>query len=79
MLVSVPMTSPAPFSFLETLGNPNFAQLAAAIRARDFSLRHAEKAASFRQRAAIPMLRQHIGDADAGVAGEVRWALAEMD
>ena len=29
--------------------------------------------------AAIPMLRQHIGDADAGVAGEMRWALAEMD
>lgn len=77
-LVSVPMTSLEPFSFLETLGNPNFARLAAAMRAQDFSLRHAEKVASFRQRAAIPSILKLLRHESPVVRQLAVWALGEM-
>ena len=77
-LVSVPMTRPEPLGFLETLDNPNFAQLATAMRAGDFSLRHAAQAASFRQRAAIPSLL-HLLRSDTPVVRQLAvWALGEM-
>ncbi len=77
-LVSVPMTSPEPLGFLETLDNPNFAQLATAMRAGDFSLRHAVQVASFRQRAAIPSVLRLLRHESPVVRQLAVWALGEM-
>lgn len=77
-LVALPGTKPEPFGLLEALDNPNFTQLAAAMRAGDFSQRHAEKVASFRQRAAIPPLLELLR-ADVPVVRQLAvWALGEM-
>ena len=72
------MTSPEPLGFLETLNNPNFAQLATAMRAGDFSLRHAEQVASFRQRATIPPVLRLLRHESPVVRQLAIWALGEM-
>ena len=77
-LVSVPMTSLEPLGFLETLDNPNFTQLAAAMRAGDFSLRHAAQPASFRQRAAIPSVLQLLRYPSPVTRRLAVWSLGEM-
>ncbi|MYN45597.1 hypothetical protein GTP23_11115 [Pseudoduganella sp. FT93W] len=63
---------------LEELGNPNFSQLAKAMRARDFAQRHAEGGVSFRQRAAIPALLLAMRDADPVVRRLAVWGLSEL-
>lgn len=63
---------------LDALDNPNFTRLATAMRARDFSLRHAAEVASFRQRAAIPPLMLALRDPDPVVRQLAAWALSEM-
>lgn len=67
-----------PIALLAALDNPNFVQLAAAMRARDFSLRHAGGAASFRQRAAIPPLLLALRDSQPVVRQLALWGLSEM-
>lgn len=63
---------------LEALGNPNFVQLAAAMRAENFTLRHAAGAGSFRQRAAIPGLLLALSDSRPVVRRLAVWGLGEM-
>lgn len=63
---------------LEGLGNANFTQLAAAMRAGRFELRHAAVAESFRQRAAIPPLMLALRDRSAVVRRLAVWGLGEM-
>jgi beta-lactamase regulating signal transducer with metallopeptidase domain len=63
---------------LAALDNPNFVQLAAAMRAEDFALRHAAGAASFRQRAAIPALLLALRDPQPVVRQLAVWGLGEM-
>ncbi len=63
---------------LDGLDNPNFTQLAAAMRAGDFSQRHAVEVESFRQRAAIPALVLALQDRQAVVRRLAAWALGEM-
>ncbi|MYM83633.1 hypothetical protein GTP44_16930 [Duganella sp. FT50W] len=67
-----------PIKLLAALDNPNFVQLAAAMRVRDFSLRHAGGAASFRQRAAIPPLLLALRDPQPVVRQLALWGLSEM-
>lgn len=63
---------------LAAMDNPNFTQLAAAMRAGDFGMRHATQVASFRQRAAIPALILSLQDRRAVVRQLGAWALSEM-
>ena len=63
---------------LQALGNPNFEQLAAAIRAGDFEQRHAVETESFRQRAAIPALLLAMRDPNPVVRRLAVWGLSEM-
>lgn len=63
---------------LEALSNPNFVQLAVAMRAENFRLRHAADAGSFRQRAAIPALLLALRDLRPVVRRLAVWALGEM-
>lgn len=65
-------------ALLEHLANPNFTQLAAAMRAGDFALRHADAVESFRQRAAIPALILALQDERAATRRLGAWALGEM-
>ncbi|MGK5025778.1 HEAT repeat domain-containing protein [Janthinobacterium sp. RB2R34] len=71
-------TRPESIRALEALDNPNFTQLAAAMRTGDFSLRHAAQAESFRQRAAIPPLLQLLRVDTPVVRQLAVWALGEM-
>lgn len=77
-LVPLAGTKPEPLRLLDGLDNPNFTRLAAAMRAGDFSLRHAAQAASFRQRAAIPSLLQLLRSDTPVVRQLAVWALGEM-
>ncbi len=77
-LLPIDGTRQEPIGWLEALDNPNFAQLAAAMRAGDFSLRHAAQVASFRQRAAIPPLLQLLRAETPVVRQLAVWALGEM-
>ncbi|MBY0556857.1 MAG: HEAT repeat domain-containing protein [Burkholderiaceae bacterium] len=63
---------------LDGLDNPNFTQLAAAMRAGDFTQRHAVEVESFRQRAAIPALVLALQDRQPVVRRLAAWALGEM-
>jgi beta-lactamase regulating signal transducer with metallopeptidase domain len=63
---------------LEALGNPNFTQLAAAMRSGRFEQRHAVAVASFRQRAAIPPLLLAMRDHNPAVRRLAVWGLSEM-
>lgn len=63
---------------LEALGNPNFTQLAAAMRTGRFDQRHAMEVASFRQRAAIPALLLAMRDQNPAVRRLAVWGLGEM-
>ena len=63
---------------LEDLDNPNFTQLAAAMRARDFTQRQAVDIESFRQRAAIPALLLALRDPHPQVRRLAVWAFSEM-
>lgn len=63
---------------LEALGNPNFTQLAAAMRAGDFAQRHAVHGETFRQRAAIPALLLALRDPRPVVRQLAVWGLGEM-
>jgi len=63
---------------LEALGNPNFTQLATAMRAGDFARRHAVNGDTFRQRAAIPALLLALRDARPVVRQLAVWGLGEM-
>ena len=65
-------------ALLEGLDNPNFVQLAVAMRAEDFDLRHAVEVESFRQRAAIPALVLALQDRRPVVRRLGAWALGEM-
>lgn len=67
-----------PIRLLAALDNPNFIQLATAMRAGDFSQRHAAGAASFRQRAAIPPLLLALRDPQPVVRQLALWGLSEM-
>jgi beta-lactamase regulating signal transducer with metallopeptidase domain len=71
-------TGPGPAALLAALENPNFRQLAHAMRAREFGLRHAPQAVSFRQRAAIPALVLALQDRDPVVRQLGAWGLGEM-
>lgn len=64
--------------WLETLDNPNFRQLAQAMRAQDFGQRHAKQVASFRQRAAIPPLIWALQDPRPVIRRLALWGLSEM-
>jgi len=77
-LLPIDGTRPESIHWLEALDNPNFTQLAAAMRAGDFSLRHAAQVASFRQRAAIPPLLQLLRSESTVVRQLAVWALGEM-
>ena len=77
-LLPVAGTRPDSIGWLERLDNPNFTQLAAAMRAGDFSLRHAAQVESFRQRAAIPPLLQLLRSDISVVRQLAVWALGEM-
>jgi beta-lactamase regulating signal transducer with metallopeptidase domain len=63
---------------LAASGNPNFVQLAAAMRAGDFKLRHAAEIKSVRQRAAIPALLLALRDERPVVRQLAVWGLGEM-
>lgn len=63
---------------LDALDNPNFTQLAKAMRARDFAQRHAVDIESFRQRAAIPALLLALRDPHPQVRRLAVWAFSEM-
>lgn len=65
-------------ALLEALGNPNFTQLAAAMRAENFAQRHAGGHESFRQRAAIPALILALQDRRPVVRQLAAWGLSEM-
>jgi len=65
-------------TLLARLDNPNFTQLALAMRSGDFSERHANEVASFRQRAAIPALILALRDRRPVVRRLGAWALGEM-
>ncbi|WP_426197555.1 HEAT repeat domain-containing protein [Massilia sp. DWR3-1-1] len=65
-------------ALLDRLDNPNFTQLAVAMRAEDFALRHALEVESFRQRAAIPPLILALQDRRPVVRRLGAWALGEM-
>ncbi|MBY0240485.1 MAG: HEAT repeat domain-containing protein [Burkholderiaceae bacterium] len=65
-------------ALLARLDNPNFTQLASAMRGADFSQRHALAVASFRQRAAIPALILALRDERPVVRRLGAWALGEM-
>ncbi len=65
-------------ALLAAMDNPNFTQLAAAMRAGDFGMRHAAQIASFRQRAAIPALILALQDQRPVVRQLGAWALSEM-
>ncbi|HEY0061730.1 MAG TPA: HEAT repeat domain-containing protein, partial [Telluria sp.] len=67
-----------PEQLLAAIDNPHFRQLARAMRAGDFSLRHANSAESFRQRAAIPALVQALQDGRPVVRQLAAWGLSEM-
>ncbi|MCC7597251.1 HEAT repeat domain-containing protein [Janthinobacterium sp. FW305-129] len=67
-----------PVALLHALGNPNFTQLSSAMRARDYTLRHAAETESFRQRAAIPALLLALRDPQPVVRQLAVWALGEM-
>jgi beta-lactamase regulating signal transducer with metallopeptidase domain len=63
---------------LEAIDNPNFRQLARAMRAHDFTQRHAPGGVSFRQRAAIPALVMALQDDSPVVRRLAAWGLSEM-
>ena len=63
---------------LEGLDNPNFRQLAQAMRSGDVGQRHAPGGTSFRQRAAIPALMLALQDRRPAVRQLALWALGEM-
>jgi beta-lactamase regulating signal transducer with metallopeptidase domain len=67
-----------PVELLAALDNPNFIQLAKAMRTQDFNQRHAAGAASFRQRAAIPPLLLALRDPQPVVRQLALWGLSEM-
>ncbi len=67
-----------PVALLQALDNPNFTQLANAMRAGDFTQRHAADIASFRQRAAIPALLLAMRDPQPAVRRLAVWAFSEM-
>lgn len=67
-----------PEALLAALDNPNFRQLAHAMRTEDFSARHAPGAVSFRQRAAIPALVLALQDQRPVVRRLALWGLSEM-
>jgi beta-lactamase regulating signal transducer with metallopeptidase domain len=69
---------PGPAALLETLDNPNFKQLALAMRTRNFAIRHAVEVESFRQRAAIPALVLALQDRDPVLRQLGAWGLGEM-
>lgn len=77
-LLPIDGTRPESMRWLEALDNPNFTRLAVAMRAEDFSLRHAAQAASFRQRAAIPPLLQLLRSDTPVVRQLAVWTLGEM-
>lgn len=63
---------------LDAIDNPNFRQLAKAMRAHDFTQRHAPGGESFRQRAAIPALVMALQDESPVVRQLAAWGLSEM-
>ncbi len=63
---------------LDAIDNPNFRQLAAAMRAQDFTQRHAAGGVSFRQREAIPALVMALQDRSPVVRRLAAWGLSEM-
>lgn len=65
-------------TLLARVDNPNFTQLAQAMRSGDFAARHATQVASFRQRAAIPALIVALRDRRPVVRRLGAWALGEM-
>ena len=67
-----------PVAMLQALGNPNFTRLASAMRAGDYTLRHAADVESFRQRAAIPALLLALRDPQPVVRQLAVWAFSEM-
>ncbi|MDN2708187.1 HEAT repeat domain-containing protein [Janthinobacterium sp. SUN118] len=67
-----------PIALLQALDNRNFTQLAAAMRAGDYALRHAADGPSFRQRAAIPPLLLALRDPRPVVRRLAVWGLGEM-
>lgn len=67
-----------PEALLDAIDNPNFRQLASAMRAGDFTQRHAAGDASFRQRAAIPALVLALQDQRPPVRRLAAWGLSEM-
>lgn len=68
----------SPERLLDELNIPNFTQLAVAMRAQNFNLRHASGGASFRQRAAIPALILGLQDQRPVVRQLAVWGLSEM-
>ena len=70
--------SASPEALLEALDNPNFTQLARAMRSGQFAQRHAPGGASFRQRAAIPALVLGLQDARPAVRRLAAWGLSEL-
>jgi beta-lactamase regulating signal transducer with metallopeptidase domain len=79
-LLSAPATVSAGSApqLLDAIDNPNFRQLAMAMRAQDFTQRHAPGGVSFRQRAAIPALVMALQDKSPVVRRLAAWGLSEM-
>jgi beta-lactamase regulating signal transducer with metallopeptidase domain len=67
-----------PETMLDAIDNPNFRQLALAMRNGDFAQRHADGGVSFRQRTAIPALVLALQDERAPVRRLAAWGLSEM-
>ncbi len=64
---------------LDALGNPHFAALAQALRARDFNRRHAQGVAvPFEGRGAVEPLRLAARDPDATVRQLAAWGFSEL-
>lgn len=78
LLPAASTASDDPMAMLAALDNPNFTRLAHAMRAQDFTLRHAVQVESFRQRAAIPPLMLALRDSRPVVRQLAAWALSEM-
>lgn len=78
LLPAASTASEEPMALLAALDNPNFTQLAHAMRAQDFTLRHAAQVESFRQRAAIPPLMLALRDSRPVVRQLAVWVLSEM-
>jgi beta-lactamase regulating signal transducer with metallopeptidase domain len=79
-LFAAPGGHPAgnPEALLDAIDNPNFRQLARAMRAGDFAQRHAAGGVSFRQRAAIPALVLALQDRRPAARRLAAWGLGEM-